>query len=809
MLKIALAALLRLFRRMPEDDSPPSKPEAPPEKEEDLKKCDAPELSGHLPLTDEQEQIIRHVDGHHARVLAVAGSGKTTTMAHRIIHLMDNRGVKKHQIQVLMFNRLASEEFVGKLSELGLEKSRQPRVNTFHSYAYRVTNLLQKQHWFGDFEEKAVLELRKTIDRVTRTLELNEDESDLEEAKRAISLWKGELIPPSRAGYCGPNGKAYVKIFQDFEEQRHMQNAITFDDFVPFTVEMLKNNDRALEKHAKPLRYIIVDEYQDVNFGQERLIELLASRGADVMVVGDDDQTIYEWRGARSEYILREFKATFDTKPHSDYSLTRSFRFGYEIAQASYNVITHNSNRTEKVLLAHIPTLESHISLIPPSPEVGGHVNLHIAEELIGLVNDRDVKPSEIKVLGRTFAQLNSITTEFLLKKVPFVLEGRAPFVKAGECRVLLDYIIVAKNLDEVPGKNLVPRFLNIANKPTRYLRRATLTSMLQASRSKGESLKESLWESTQNATHQWSENQRKTLEHLLFVLEEIGRKISISPDIRAGELLEWIDNEVKLQDHYKSYYGKGEPSLTRTENITAFQQYARHSGLNWHQFISHINNMDTTQGMDNEDCVSMTTIHRTKGLEFEYVVIPDCFEGFMPVFSENDDPTYDRSNSHRKPRSAEWIENERRLFYVGMTRAKKGLLIGGSDESSNTRKAANEAQSKRIGSRFLEECEFDPTSEIGGEVVAAANRKDGHELIEKCRQYSAYHKIVGVIKQYYSRHFSNTVQDDLAKVQLSAAERPFEYKRSYSNTEGKRKSERKSQKKKGKRWPHIDISTS
>ena len=735
-------------------------------------------------LTEEQMQIICHPDGRHARVLAVAGSGKTTTMAHRIIHLLKNQGVEKHQIQVLMFNHMARNDFMAKLGELGLRRGQQPYVNTFHSYAYRVTQLTEFKQWFGDYEELATLELRRTIDSTSKRLEMEEENIDLEEAKRAIGLWKGSLVPPSKAGYSGFNAEAYIEVYREFERRRIEKNAITFDDFVPLAVALVGRDKDTLAAHAGSLRYIIVDEYQDINLGQERLVELLASRGADVMVVGDDDQTIYEWRGARSEYILREFMSTFATKQHSDYRLSHSFRFGYSIAQAAFNVITKNSNRNEKNLLARNPDQPSQIATFTDASVRGGHVNWHLVEEIITLVKANRVKPSDIRVLGRTYAQLNSISTEFLLRRVPFRVEGRAPFVKSGECQVLLDYMRVAAHLDKVPDDAITKRFLNIANKPSRYLARSEIERMLLEARNDNVCLREILHRTTQDPKHFGLGSQRHNLEDFLSVLEELGQKILSAPDALAGKLMEWISKKIKLDEHYTNYYGEGDASFIRIQNISAFQRYALHTGLTWRRFIDHVDSIDTTQGRPETSWIRMTTIHRTKGLEFDYVFIPDCQEGFVPVFGESDDPTFDTRHPKREPRPAEWIENERRLFYVGITRAKIGLYIGAPSLSSvpqSEQKGQNE--SGPIPSRFLEEWELDPTLAIDKELVPAARHEAGHRLLQKCRELSAYHKIVGLVKHYYSMHFTDEIQRGLARIQLSGAERPFLYKGRYDST--------------------------
>ncbi len=746
--------------------------------------------------TDEQRQVILHPDGHHGRVLSVAGSGKTTTMVRRIEYLMKERGVTRRQIQVLMFNRLARSQFKDKLFEHGIRRNRQPRVDTFHSYAFHVANLLSHKKWFEEYEELAKLELKRAISDVVKDYEMAEEEIDFEDADRAISLWKGALISPDRAGYTGPNADVHVAIYQEFEERRFRENAITFDDFIPLAVNLLESDESTLSKYAEPLRHIIVDEYQDINLGQQRLIELLASRGADVMVVGDDDQTIYEWRGARSEYILREFTTTFDNKPHANYRLSRSFRFGYSIAQTSYNVITHNTNRNEKVLLAHDPTLDSQITVVG---NLSGSVNRDLAEEIISLVKKRKVAPSDIRVLGRTFAQLNTLATEFLILRIPFkVVGGGSFFLETNECKVLLDYIRVADSLDHIPNASVENRFLNIANKPRRYLARRDLSQMIQSGRNSKKTLRDLLDGVLRDPTKFARGDQKQNLEDLTSVLEEIRQKIQTDPPMAAGTLLAWIDQEIDLKQHYENYYGQGEPSLVRTQNISSLMRYARYTAHSWKDFIAHIDNIDTTQGRPEDSWIKMTTIHRTKGLEFDYVFIPDCHEGFMPVFAENDDPTFDKEQPKREPKAAEWIENERRLFYVGITRARQGVYIGAPESESPNQPPEKNPDSPggpgAIRSRFIEEMELQPTLQIASELLPAALHKEEHRLVHVCRHLAAYHKIVGTVKERYSNYLTDKVRSELNKVQLSAAERPFKYSRQYTDRAPKKEPERETQ---------------
>lgn len=284
-------------------------------------------------LTKEQEAVIHHPLGNHAKILAVAGSGKTTTLVYRIQHLVVEKQINPDSIQVLMFNRLVRAQFIEKMGEVGIPQPRQPKVDTFHSYSYSfVQNLIalgllpsDRVFWIEDREEQARITAQRAIRQLYQDRRIPPDSVDVEEAYQAIQLWKGSLIPPQRAGY---RGNPYIPlVYEVYEYLRTKSNALTYDDFIPVAVSFLEKSPMLRKQYTDHLQHIIVDEYQDVNYGQQRLIELLAGRKADVMVVGDDDQTICEWRGARPNYIIREFQTVFDNKPLIQYNLSHSFRF--------------------------------------------------------------------------------------------------------------------------------------------------------------------------------------------------------------------------------------------------------------------------------------------------------------------------------------------------------------------------------------------------------------------------------------------------------------------------------------------------
>ncbi len=730
-----------------------------------------------LTLTDEQIQIIDHPTGHHGKVLSVAGSGKTTTMAHRVKHLLEHQLASQHQIQVLMFNRDARRQFQARLQEIGVPRQNQPHVDTFHSYAFRIIHEQgNHEQWYGAGEEFGHIKLLQAITSVARQLKIDEDDLDPGDVHRAIDLWKGALIPHHQAGYIGPMGDAYAATYRDFEAVRHQSNALTFADFVPEAIQILQTDEEQADRLIAPLRHIIVDEYQDVNLGQQKLIEVLASDNADVLAVGDDDQTIYEWRGARSEYILREFETTFTGKPHATYHLTHSFRFGYAIAQTSYNVITHNSNRNPKSLISHDPAADCHVQVLTDQAEAGGSANEAMVNEIVRLVKEQSIHPDSIRTLGRTYSQLNGFTMELLRQSVPFYIAGNEPFFLSGPCQALLNYIRVADRLDEIPDQDLTERFVNIANKPSRYLNRQEIQRHLQESRRNGITMRQALLLASVNTDYNL--RQQDNLADLVGLIESLEEQLHREQPATTSNLLQWIDQHAGLTQHYQDYYGKGEYSLDRIAALEDLKLLAQLHLLPWREFLAFIESCDTKRGLPTEECIQLTTIHRAKGLEFDYVFIPDCSEGHMPVITDNVDPTFNITQPWRRPRPAEWLENERRLFYVAAIRARVALYIGAPSGNSPDRSAPDQ---DRLPSRFIEEMELLQTDAVATELVKAV--QGAETLLDQvCQQFHTFHKIIRPIKDEYSRLMPDPLRKLLADITLSDAERPFLYSRRYES---------------------------
>lgn len=759
-------------------------------------------------MTDEQQAVVQHAIGSHARVLAVAGSGKTTTMVLRIKRLVTELKANPQTVLVLMFNKMARDQFNEKLERFNIPTNRRPAVHTFHSFAYSLISRMMSQGllpkttamWTGDKEELFRITVHTAIRDLAQRGEIGqlEDEQpsfeietrdsgeprikvDPGEAIQAISLWKGSLIPPERAGYHGNEDLA--KVYMEFEKLRTQQDALTFDDYVPYAINILESG--ALRNaFAGQYDHLIVDEYQDINYGQQRLIELLAGKRADVMVVGDDDQTIYEWRGARPSYMIREFRTIFDNKPHVDYNLSHSFRFGPIVAQSAQNVISFNTTRVPKSLVAHDIKQDTDIQVFLDTFEQPTDVYKALADQVETLKNEQAVPSKEIIVLARMFAQLSSLEMEFSIRRIPYRVEGHKPFFERREIVALLDYIRVATALDKPPTSKSEELVLSILNVPSRKLRRETMKVAIAMARMQKAPLIQAFIDLQERPEAGLSRNQRKTISALSELLQQLRGLVDQANPGSAHDLLRWLVNEVEYTKHFENYYGGGEESAERklaVDALLAYAQRTRHTPL---EFLAHIDHLDSTQGAPAEQLICMTTIFRTKGLEYDYVFMPACEEGFMPCLIGSGVPIYDKSGLVAEPEPSEAIENERRLFYVGLTRAKRCVYIGASE-----RQTAGGTSRRPLRSRFLEEIQLDTVTKIMM-PIQRLHQQDGSQdssgeqaLLESLHQYGG----VGWVKrnltpQYLTRlQPPNEMLTGRASLLISGApDKPFAYRQAY-----------------------------
>jgi DNA helicase II / ATP-dependent DNA helicase PcrA len=749
-------------------------------------------------LTPEQQAVVNHPRGQHARVLAVAGSGKTTTMAQRVRHLVVTQHVNPRSIVILMFNREARTQFEQKLSEVGIPRNQHPPVHTFHSFSYQLLSDSNQKgmspklsdNWFGDREEL----VRIHIHRAIRTLIGQKqppmvDNLDPEEAMTAISLWKGSLLPPERAGYRG--SESYPLVYREFERFRLEKGALTYDDFVPLAVGLLENDPSTQQKWLGRTEFLIIDEYQDVNYGQQRLIELLAGKQADVMVVGDDDQTIYEWRGARPSYILRQFVATFSNKPHTNYTLSRSFRFGPVIAQCAENVIRFNLARIPKPLIAHKMSQPVGIHLIVGNPIDWSSTSKEMTNQVLALLRSGN-RPDTIRILARMYSQLSGMEAEFLTRKIPYRLEGNEPFFKRREVKALVDSLELGEHLDDPLTQERIQQLVSTANLPNRYLRRELLEQVFRDMYLRGATARQAL-HALLNIHEGLNSNQLRKAEEWLLSMDRLHDRLHREPDLSAHLLLEWWIKLTNYLSYFDDYYGKGEASADRKQTVQSLIDYAQRLTVPASAFVHHIKTLDPSRGMPEDQLVVMTTIFRTKGLEFDYVFIPDCIEGNMPCLYGENNQIYDKAGLVQETEASDTLENERRLFYVGLTRARKAVYIGTITlpEGNQTQRTTSSRPS-----RFLYEMELEPTRDIMQalqELATAPGEEAKQVLLNRLEKYGGIKRVTRNVIDAYLVTLDDPQFCEAAKAAVnSAPTTPFAYPIAYDTNAVPSKTEEK-----------------
>ena len=678
--------------------------------------------------TEEQLKVINHPIGLHAKVLAVAGSGKTTTMVERVKHLILNENVNPSHIQVLMFNRMASEDFNYKLKNSGLPPGMQPAVNTFHSIALRIVQNAQAQGffepdyelWTEDRSELYRNQVYGAFNQLRSEGRMKPDvPMDRDTALTAIDFWKGSLIKPENAGWKGK--ECYHLVYGLLEGWRIDKKGMTFDDMKPTAVDLLRQDTAFSRQWRGRFAHIIVDEYQDINYAQQKLVELLADGKADVMVVGDDDQTIYEWRGARPAYILGEFEAIFKDKLLITYELSHSFRFGPMIAQYAENCITHNHSRKQKSLISYRPGQASYLRLIEIKPGQETNAAKEMADAITNCV--RETQDAEkVIVLARSYMQMGGLQQELLRQGIPHRIEGGTSLRERIQIKALRQYLEVASKLEVPLNGAPIQQFINIVNYPKRYIRKADLENGIAdlcvpgAEGTFHDMLRGLL------SSRRLNTRNRDALKDLLLCLEKAKDKIDAGTNVH--EVVDWLLKRTSYLEQFDDFYGKGKPSLDRKEFVNNYRDNPAATPMDVATFLRPGEGVDTTSGAEKKDQIVMTTIHKTKGLEFDYVFVPNCDEGFMPTYASESDVfqmAYDTSGKVKQIKTSEMMDNERRLFYVAITRARMGVVISSRPLMPNKLKGHEGA----LLSRFCRRCRSNRADDIMDALTSFAQSQN------------------------------------------------------------------------------------
>lgn len=637
-------------------------------------------------LTRQQHAIVAHNQGP-ALVFAVAGAGKTTAMTHRIARLVTERVFPAHKILATTFNRSAAEELRERLTQW--PDCAKVDVRTLHSLGGAIINSAHRRGYLSHIDKRAFARVNQASDhilnkalgvargrKVSYVDELNN--FDRQEFQTALGIWKGQLayanlasveLPETASGIArqatAPKGKEwYLSLYQLYEKVRHDEGMVTFDDQLMTGWEMLIRHQDVLSEWQNRYRCVLVDEFQDVNQAQAEILDLLTAPHRNYMAIGDDDQTIYEWRGADPSFILnfeRRYRAQV-------YFMTENFRCKAGQIVLANGVIRHNRKRRAKELhLTQGFDGVTDIALHGDAVQMGST----IAEQIV-TAQRTGHQLQEIAVLVRVYAQTPPVEQALIMLDIPYVVEGDLPFYMRPEVQTLVDYcrlaflekqLAVSSELSTEQAQRFGQSWRQVYWQPKRYINRELAQKIEDHVIRTGQSLCRTLrLFATQVSTGVGDRLTQlaETLQWLTGTLPP-GR----NAEEPASKILRELEERLGYRQYLEEESGFAESGAARADTVTAFLDYAEGKG-NLLTFLQQLRQLAARQPgkaghrvqQNTENKVTITTIFRAKGREWPVVIVPHCNAGFLPY------------------KTAENIEEERRLLYVAITRARRDLHL-------------------------------------------------------------------------------------------------------------------------------------
>lgn len=613
-----------------------------------------------MKLNRGQDEAIKHGNGP-CMVLAPPGSGKTLIVTERTRYLIEESGVRPDQILVITFTRYAAREMKERFERLTAGKNYPVTFGTFHSIFYGIlkcaygigaNNLMSEK-------ESSVL-LQEVLDQtdIESTPEVEDEEELVRELLREVGMVKNGLyhLKDFHSKYLTQD--EFAEVFRSYEHQKKELKKFDFDDMLVQCYALFRKKPEILQGWQKRFQYILIDEFQDINRVQYEVIRMLATPRYNLFVVGDDDQSIYGFRGAKPElmlYMKQEFPSL------RTISLTVNYRSTEFITGAAARVILHNDTRFYKRVQSFRGRGQNvHVQEVLDEQEEAQYVTEEIQKKL-----DQGIKPGEIAVLFRAAVQARMISEILSEHRIPFEMRDYVTnFYRHFIVKDIMAYLQLAA------GKRDRSLFLTICNRPLRYLARNSM------------------------------ENRQVNFEDLrkfycdkdwmLDIIDQFDVDVRMMKNMAPYAAIQYIRKKIGYDDFLKEYAEKHQISWKQLMDVMAELEERSKNFKSYDEWEIHIakytQELEEQQAKarkikgERENKVQLMTIHSAKGLEFEDVFVIHANEGEIP---------------HQKAEKKDEIEEERRLFYVALTRAKNNLCI-----SYITQKNGNSIKP----SRFVEE---------------------------------------------------------------------------------------------------------
>ncbi|MBI3286045.1 MAG: UvrD-helicase domain-containing protein [Burkholderiales bacterium] len=615
-------------------------------------------------LNPPQRSAVNYMDGP-CLVLAGAGSGKTRVITQKIVNLIEIHGYEPKHIAALTFTNKAALEMQERIGKLLAEprQARQLTVSTFHSLGVKI--LRQEAQALGLKDRFSIMDSDDCFSLV-QDLAITTDKQLIRRIQTAMSLWKNGLVDPETALQQAQDEEeaTAARIYRSYVATLSAYQAVDFDDLIRLPVELFRSNEQVRDKWQRRLRYLLVDEYQDTNTCQYELVKLLVSGiGKKPMftAVGDDDQAIYAWRGATIEN-LKTLQVDF---PNLEIiKLEQNYRSSTRILQAANAVIGNNPKLFEK-------SLWSVHGLGDPVKVLGMQDDEQEAEQVAIMISahrfERRAHFSDYAILYRGNHQARVIEQALRKERIPYTISGGQSFFDRAEIKDIISYLRLIANEDDDPA------FIRAITTPKRGVGQATLEVLGAFAGQWQCSLFEAVFKGGIEA--KLAERQLTPLRNFCNFINQVEAHAHRAG--HAAELLDDLMKEINYEGYlYDSFDDRA--AQNKWQNVLDFTQWLKTKGSGGKDGSDeHRSLLDLTQmvalmsmmeGKDEEpDAVRMSTLHASKGLEYPHVFLVGVEEGILPHKGDPDAPI---------ETLAARIEEERRLMYVGITRAQRSLHI-------------------------------------------------------------------------------------------------------------------------------------
>ncbi|WP_044367038.1 DNA helicase Rep [Vibrio fluvialis] len=638
-----------------------------------------------MKLNPRQDEAVKYVSGP-CLVLAGAGSGKTRVITNKIAYLVQQCGYKARNIAAVTFTNKAAREMKERVGQtLGKAESRGLMVSTFHTLGLNIIRREYKQlglkAGFSLFDDQDQLALLKELTEK----QLDGDKDLLRQLTSTISNWKNDMLSPdqAKAQALGEQQQLFAFCYERYQKQMQAYNALDFDDLILMPVLLLRANEEVRQRWRNRIRYLLVDEYQDTNSSQYELVKLLVGERGRLTVVGDDDQSIYSWRGAKPQNLVllgQDFPNLRLIK------LEQNYRSTSRILRAANILIANNPHVYDKSLFSEIPDGEK-LKVILANNE--DHEAEKVTAEIIAHKFLNRTEYRDYAILYRGNHQSRLIEKSLMQNRVPYKLSGGTSFFARAEIKDIMAYLRVLVNPDDDNA------FLRIVNTPRREIGPTTLEKLGSYANMRGKSLFECSFELglEQHLSGRGLENLRRFTRWLVAIADNAERGNTVDA-VRS------LVRDINYEDWLYETSSSAKAAEMRMKNVSDLYSWivSDLEGDNYDQEEKTLKEvvqrltlrdmMERGEEDDDSDAVQLMTLHASKGLEFPYVYLIGAEEGILP---------------HQTSIDEDNVEEERRLMYVGITRAQRELTFIMCKERRQFGELLKPTQS-----RFLDELPYD-----------------------------------------------------------------------------------------------------